>query len=117
MKRLAINANDNTITSFAGEINPTGVKEYIYITTVYGHCWRSRDELISHVLQWTPTYGRTKAGRPARTYIQQLCEDTGRGPEDLPEAMNDMEKWHDMMMMMMIVVTISLGRLVADQMR
>ena len=33
-----------------------------------------------------------KAGRPARTYIQQLCEDTGCSPEDLPEAMNDREK-------------------------
>ena len=42
-----------------------------------GHCWRSRDELINDLLQWTPTYGRGKAGRPARTYIQQLCEDTG----------------------------------------
>ena len=35
-----------------------------------GHCWRSRDELISDVLLWTPTYGQAKAGRPARTYIQ-----------------------------------------------
>ena len=35
-----------------------------------GHCWRSRDELISDVLLWTPTYGRGKAGRPAWTYIQ-----------------------------------------------
>ena len=52
-----------------------------------GHCWRNRDELISDVLQWTPTYCRAKAGRPARIYIQQLCEDTGRSPEDLPEAM------------------------------
>ena len=58
-----------------------------------GHCWRSRDELICDVLLWTPTYGRAKAGRPARTYIQQLCEDTGCSPEDLPEAMNDREKW------------------------
>ena len=41
-----------------------------------GHCWRSRDKLISDVLRWTPTYGRAKAERPARTYIQQLCEDT-----------------------------------------
>ena len=57
-----------------------------------GHCWRSRDELISDVLLWTPTYGRAKAGRLARTYIQQLCEDTGCGPEDLPEAMNNWEK-------------------------
>ena len=40
------------------------------------HCWRSRDELISDVLLWTPPYGRAKAGRPARTYIQQLCENT-----------------------------------------
>ena len=39
------------------------------------HCWRSRDELIRDVLLWTPTHGRAKAGRPARTYIQQLCED------------------------------------------
>ena len=58
-----------------------------------GHCWRSRDELISDVLLWTPTHGRAKAGRPARTYIQHLCEDTRCCPEDLPEAMNDREKW------------------------
>ena len=57
-----------------------------------GHSWRSKDELISDVLLWTPTYGCAKAGRPARTYIQQLCEDTGCNPEDLPEAMNDREK-------------------------
>ena len=56
------------------------------------HCWRSRDELISDVLLWTPTFGRAKIGRPARTYIQQLFEDTGCSPEDLPEAMNDREK-------------------------
>ena len=58
-----------------------------------GHCWRSRDELISDVLLWIPTYGRAKAGRPAGTYIQKLCEYTGCSPEDLSEAMNDMEKW------------------------
>ena len=60
-----------------------------------GHCWRSKDELITDVLLWTPTYGQAKAGRPARTYIQQLCEDTGCNPEDLPEAMNYREKWRE----------------------
>ena len=60
-----------------------------------GHCWRSRDELIRDVLLWTPTHGRTKAGRPAGTYIQQLCEDTGCCPEDLPRAMNDREEWQE----------------------
>ena len=60
-----------------------------------GHYWRSRDELIRDVLLWTPTHGRAKAGRPARTYIQQLCEDTGCCPEDLPRAMNDREEWRE----------------------
>ena len=58
-----------------------------------GHCWRNKDELISDVLLWTPAYGQAKAGWPAWTYIQQLCEDMGCGPEDLPKAMNDREKW------------------------
>ena len=48
-----------------------------------GHCWRSRDELISDVLLWIPSHGWTKAGRPARTYKQQLWEDMGCSPEDL----------------------------------
>ena len=60
-----------------------------------GHCWRSREELICDVFLWTPTYGRAKAGRPARTYIQQQCEDTGCDPEDLPDTMNDREKWRE----------------------
>ena len=58
-----------------------------------GHCWRSKDELISDVLLWTPAYGQAKAGRPALTYIQQLCEDTGCSPEDLLGAINDRENW------------------------
>ena len=45
-----------------------------------GHCRRNKDELISDVLLWTLTYGQAKARRPARTYIQQLCEDTGCRP-------------------------------------
>ena len=58
-----------------------------------GHCWRCRNELISDVPLWTLSYGQAKGGRPARTYIQQLCQNTGCSPEDLPEAMNDREEW------------------------
>ena len=58
-------------------------------------CWRSRDELINDVLLWTPSHGRAKAERPARNYIQQLCDDTGCSPGDLPEAMNDREGWRE----------------------
>ena len=41
-----------------------------------GHCWRSKDELVSDVLLWTPAYGQSKAGRPARTYIQMIRDVT-----------------------------------------
>ena len=60
-----------------------------------GHCWRSKDEIVSDVLLWTPAYGQSKAGRPAQTFIQQLCDDTGCNPEDLPKAMNDREMWRE----------------------
>ena len=60
-----------------------------------GHYWRSRDELVSDVLLWTPSQGRAKAGDPARTYIQQLCADTGCSPADLPEAMSDRQGWRE----------------------
>ena len=78
-----------------GHLPPITKTIQIRRTRHAGHCWRSRDELIRDVLLWIPTHGRAKAGRPARTYIQQLCEDTGCCPEDLPRAMNDREEWRE----------------------
>ena len=78
-----------------GHLPPITKTIQVRRTRYAGHCWRSRDELIRDVLLWTPTHGRAKAGRPARTYIQQLCEDTGCCPEDLPRAMNDREEWRE----------------------
>ena len=78
-----------------GHLHPITKTIQVRRTRHAGHCWRSRDELKSDVLLWTPTYGRAKAGPPARIYIQQLCEDTGCSPEDQPEAMNDREKWRE----------------------
>ena len=60
-----------------------------------GHCWRSRDEFISDILLWTPKHRRAKAGRPAISYIQQVCADTGYSFEDLPEAIDGREGWRE----------------------
>ena len=88
---------------------------YIYTLTpsYFTKCPDSMNQNQRDVLLWIPTHGRAKAGRPARTYIQQLCEDTGCYPEDLPRAMNDREEWRErvrdiraasaMMMMMMMI--------------
>ena len=61
-----------------GQLPPITKTIQVRRTRHAGHCWRSKDELISDVLLWTPAYGR-----PAQTYIKQLCEDTGCSPEDL----------------------------------
>ena len=78
-----------------GHLPPITKTIQVRRTRQAGHCWRSRDELISDVFFWTPSHGWAKAGRPARTYIQQLCEDTGCSLEDLSEAMNEREKWRE----------------------
>ena len=56
---------------------------------------RSKDELINDVLLWTPSYVRARIGRPARTYIQHHCTDSGCSLEDLPGAMEDRDGWRE----------------------
>ena len=53
-----------------------------------GHCWRIKGELINDIL-------RAKAGRFARTYIQQLCTDTGYRLQDHSGAMDDKDGWRE----------------------
>ena len=48
-----------------GHLPPITKTIQVRLTRHAGHCWRCRDELISDVLLWTPTYSRAKAGRPA----------------------------------------------------
>ena len=38
---------------------------------------------------------QAKKGQPARTYIQQLCADTGCSFEDLPGAMDVRDVWRE----------------------
>ena len=52
-----------------GHLPPITKTIQVRRTRYTGHCWRNRDELISEVLLWTPSYGQAKAGNPARTYI------------------------------------------------
>ena len=61
-----------------------------------GPCWKSKNELIQvvcDVLLWTPPHERANVGRPTRTYLQQLCADTGCSLEELPGAMHSRNRW------------------------
>ena len=82
-----------TMHQLYGNLSPITKTIQARRTRHAGHCWRSQEELIRDVLLWTLVYDQAKAGRPAWTYIEQVCENTGCSPEDLPEAMDDREKW------------------------
>ena len=58
-----------------------------------GYCCRNKGELISNVLLWIPSHKWTGVGRPASTYLKQLCTDTGGSPEDLPNVIDDRNEW------------------------
>ena len=79
-----------------GHLPPITETIQVRLTRHGGHGWRSKDELISDILLWTPSHGRAKAERPAKTYIQQLCAYTGCWLEDLSGAMDDRDGWREM---------------------
>ena len=55
--------------------------------------WRNKDKLIYNVVLWSPTHGCAIVSRLARTYLHQLCGDTGGSLEDLPGVMDDRDGW------------------------
>ena len=63
-----------------------------------GHVWRNKDELASDVLLWNPRHGQQKPGRPERTFIDQLADDTGCEPQELDNAMTNKEDWRKRVM-------------------
>ena len=76
-----------------GQLPPCTKTIQVRQTRHAGHCWRSKDELTSDILLWTPLHEGGKAGLPARTYITQLCADTGCSLENLSRAMDDRGGW------------------------
>ena len=68
-----------------GHLPPISKTIQIRQTRHVGHCKRSKDELISDILLWTPSYKHAGVGWPTRTYLHLLCTDTRCSLEDLPE--------------------------------
>ena len=74
-----------------GHLSPITKTIQVRRTRHIEHCWRSGDKLISDILLWTPLHGRAKTGWPARTFIQQLCADTGCSLEEI----DDRDGWRE----------------------
>ena len=58
-----------------------------------GHCWRSRNKLVSNVLLWTPTRRHIGVGQPAKNHINQLYVNTGHSLEELQKAIANRDWW------------------------
>ena len=63
-----------------------------------GHCWRAKQELAIDLPLWSPNHGKRRVGRPAITYIGQLCRDAGFLPNDLPALLQDRDGRSDRLM-------------------
>ena len=59
-----------------------------------GHCWRSKYQVASDLILWQPQHGNCSRGCPAKTYIDQLRDDTDLlTTDEIKTAMNDREGW------------------------
>ena len=76
-----------------GHLPPISKTIHMRWTRHVGHCWRSKDKLISNVLLWNTSHRHANVSRQTRTYLQQLCMDTGCRLEDWLEGMDDRDEW------------------------
>ena len=66
------------------------------VCVFHPNCFLKRDtagDARTNVLLWTPTHGPASVCRSAGTYLHQFYADTGCSLEDLPEAMDDRDRW------------------------
>ena len=87
-----------------GRLPPISQAIQVKQTRYAGHCCRSFYELIGDVLLWTPSCGRVSVGQSTKTYMHQLCMDTGWSREELPGGTDDINIWRERETMMMIII-------------
>ena len=63
-----------------------------------GHCFRADAEVISSLLLWRPSYGKSR--RRKLSFPDVISRDTGFSTEDLRTAMRDRNVWSDIVQSM-----------------
>ena len=62
-----------------------------------GHCIRHPELSVSTLVLWKPTKGTPNPGKPAITYIDNLCDDLGvEDEEEIKTKMNDRVQWREL---------------------
>ena len=61
-----------------------------------GHIWRHNDLVAHEVLFWEPKHGQRSRGRPTKSYVDILRQDTGlTDVEDIKRLMENRVLWRD----------------------
>ena len=71
------------------------------------YCWRSKDELICDILQWTPIHGGVIVGQLARFFLYQFFADRGYSLEDLPGVKDNRDGCRERMRKICVVSVFS----------
>ena len=58
-----------------------------------GHCWRSKNEVVSDLVLWEPKRGKMTIEEQIRTFVDLLDADTGVPRDCLPAVMDDRVGW------------------------
>ena len=58
-----------------------------------GHCWRSKNEVVSDLFLWEPKHGKSSVGGQARKFVDLLEADTVVARDCLLAVMVDMIGW------------------------
>ena len=58
-----------------------------------GHCKRRIGSVVSNLITWQPTQGKRRAGRPTKTYVDQLQADTGYTTGEIESCMENRNLW------------------------
>ena len=58
-----------------------------------GHCWRSKNEIVSDLVLWERKHGKRSIGVQARTLIDVLEGNTWVPTDCLPAVMDDRVGW------------------------
>ena len=61
--------------------------------TFAGHCKRAEGCIVSKLVTWRPTQGARSKGRPKKTYVDLLEDDTGYAVNEVENSMKDRHLW------------------------
>ena len=73
-----------------GHLPPISQTIQVWQASIARHCWWSKDEHI-----WSRSPEHTSVGQPAKTYIHQLCADTGYCLVDFPSVIAERNEWRE----------------------